>query len=56
MPRPATTFQCAIDTTEWEPRPTAPDLAAHRASYLAKLTDRVLSPRDLRALVAIGRK
>ena len=56
MNRPATTFHGAIDTTEWEPRPSDPDLAAHRAAYLAKLTERVISPRDLREMIATGRR
>lgn len=52
----ATTFQGAIDTTEWEPRHAAPEMAAHRATYLAKLTERTLSPRDLRELIVVGRR
>lgn len=50
----ATTFAGSVKTIEWQPYPAAPELAAHRASYLAKLTERVLSPRDLREMIAIG--
>lgn len=54
MPRPATTFQGAIQNVEWEPRHADPALAELRAAHLAYLNRRIpaLSPREIRELIA----